>query len=112
MAATPFKGIVTFKGKSGANYSLPISCSDVADAFATWSKSNQTFYTAPELVWLTDISLTAAGVDTNNLDLFVNGADVNIRYNDTGIKNTVQMPRLPAAIPISPGAMIQFKQTA
>lgn len=112
MAATPFKGTITFKGKSGANYSLPISASDVADAFVTWSKSNQTFYTAPELVWITDISLTAAGVDTAWLDLYVNGADVNVRYNDTAVKNTVQMPRIAAAIPIAPGAMIQFKQIA
>jgi hypothetical protein len=112
MAATPYTGIVTFKGKSGANYVLPISGSDVALAFVTFSKSNQTFWNPPELVWLTDIALSASGVDTTRLELWANGADINVSFLDGMILKSIPLPRLTTTYPIAPGTMVQFKQQA
>lgn len=111
MAATPFKGILTLKGlQTGADYALPFSASDVAAAFVTYDGTGATAYTPPEKVQLVDIVLTAAGVDTSRLDLFVNGTQAPISFNDASVKNTIPVPRIVVHPVFAQLAQIQLKQ--
>lgn len=110
MAATPFKGILTLRGQSGQEYALPFSASDVAAAFATFDATGLTTCQLPEAVQLRDIVVTAAGVDTTRLDLFVNGQQAPISFNDASVKNTIPLPRITVNPWFAPLAQIQLKQ--
>lgn len=112
MAATPFKGVLSLTGKSGAPYTLPFSASDVANAYVTFDDTNTSFAQIGEPAMLTDIVLTAAGVDTTRLDLYVAGKASGITFNDASVKNTIPVPRIVVRPWIAPGAMIQLKQIA
>lgn len=112
MAATPYTGTLTFVGESGQPYVMPISGDDVAAAFVTFTKTGQKFWNAPETVYLTDIALSASGVDTTRIELFLNGADQNISWLDGTVLKSIQYPRVTRPIGIAQGAMIQFKQQA
>lgn len=113
MAATPFKGIITLRGQtSGQDYALPFSASDVAAAFVTFDGTGLSVAQIQELTQLRDIVLTAAGVDTTRLDLFVNGVQVPISFNDASVKNTIPVPRIAVSPYFASGAQIQLKQAA
>lgn len=111
MAATPYTGTLTFRGKSGTPYIYPISGSDVADALVTFTTSGLTFQTMPtELVQLVDMVLSASGVDTTRLELLVNGNPTNLSFLDGTILKTIQQPRLTAFPWVAPGATLQLRQ--
>lgn len=112
MAATPFKGVLEVKDAKGVPIgTYAFSCSDVANAFATFDNSGLTFVRMPKDGWITDIVLTAAGVDTTRLDLWADDRQTAYTFNDASVKNTIQRPRI-SPVPVMGGAVLQLKQIA
>lgn len=112
MAATPFKGTLTLRYKDGRVQVEPFTATDVANAFVTFTKSNNNFVQSRQVVGvIADIALSAAGVDTTQIAVFVNGADQNMAYLGSGLVATVNN-RVPAPAAFVPGASIQLKLLA
>lgn len=110
MVAAPFKGELTMRGtQTGRTVVEPFTCSDVNLAYAVFVNSGNTFYVVPEQCYITDISLSAAGTDTSQLNLKVGGLDSGITFVNSGKVNTINN-RLPSPIGISAGRMLQLKQ--
>ena len=84
---------------------------DVANAYATfYSNGTLTFVIVKQDCWLSDVVLEAAPTDTTQMQLFINGTDVNIRLLDAGVVAAVNN-RLSAPIgKIRAGSMIQLKE--
>ena len=110
MVAAPFKGVLTLRGKSGIDYALPFSASDVAAAFVTFDGTGLTVCQINEAVQLRDMVLTAAGTDTTTLNLFVGGLQAPISFNNASIKNTIPLPRVAVNPWFLPMSQIQLKQ--
>lgn len=112
MAATPFTGSITLKYRNGRTQVATFSASDVANAFVTFNATNNNFVQAnSEIGAIVDIALSAAGVDTTRLGVYVNGADQGIEYLGSGLVSTVNN-RIPSPPSFKPGASIQLKQLA
>lgn len=113
MAAVPFTGTATFRGvKTGNPYILPISASDVAAAFYTFTKSGLTVWQPPEDVIMTDLALLVGGTDTNRTELFIGGADSNLSWINDAVLVSIPLPRLAQGVGIAQGAQVQFMQRA
>lgn len=88
MAATPQSGTLFAVGLTGNNYSIDIYVSDVAgaplrfDGGAGAGANSPDFYSFPEPVIVTDISLVTGLVDTSRIRITANGAPTPsiIRY--------------------------------
>lgn len=115
MAATPFKvsvSIVNAKGLPVAT--LNQSASDVANAFTTNDADGLTFVDLPNdqgPLFLGDIFLSAAGVDTTQLELWVNGVASAHRFRDAALASAANVKRVPS-VGFNPGRRIAFKQLA
>ena len=113
MAATPYKGRINFGTRDGGTFVENIYGPDVANDYIQWYSNGQLdFVIVQQDCWITDIVLSAAGVDTAQLQLFINGHDTNIRFLGAGIIVTVNN-RVPSPYgPIKAGSMIQLKELA
>jgi len=88
MAAAPQYATATFKGVSGASYTVDIYCSDVVaglvnfDSGAGAAATSETFWTAPENCHLVDFSILTGMTDTTVLRLTANSRPLQstIRY--------------------------------
>src|SRR5687767_63911 len=114
MAATPFKASVTVtdaRGATVATYAL--SGSDVANAFLTNDQDGLTFIDLPKRggLFLADIFLSAAGVDTSQLELWGGGMPTLNRYRDAALASAANVKRI-APVPLKAGGRIQLKQLA
>lgn len=116
MAATPFKGTMTFRNrKTGQTQREAFTATDVANALVSYNSTTNNFVQVRgnqgEIVDIIDISLSAAGVDTTQMSLIVSGMDTGERLLDSGLVSTVNN-RLPGGIPIRAGSSVQLKQLA
>lgn len=115
MAATPYKGRINFVNTPGGPsvQSEAVYGPDVANDYIQWYSNGQLdFVIVKHDCYLDDIVLTAAGVDTARLQLFINGTDVNHQFIGGGIIVTVNN-RVPNSIgPIKAGSMVQLKELA
>jgi len=109
MAAAAFKGIITIQYMDGDVQQEAFSASDVSNAFTTFDSSGLTFFNTRKRGVIADISLSAAGTDTNKLRLFLNNKDSGISYLNAGIVATVNN-RIPVPYPVEIFTQIQLKQ--
>lgn len=114
MAATPYKATATVidgRGATVATYAL--SGSDVANAFLTNDADGLTFIDLPRRggMFLGDMFLSAAGVDTTQIELWGGGAPTLNRWRDAALASAANVKRI-APVPLKPGGRIQFKQLA
>jgi hypothetical protein len=114
MAATPFKvSMVAALGKpSGARKIFPLTVSDVNGEFALHpSGASEIVLSGEADVYVVDMILSAAGVDTSQLELFVNGQAEGTKILDaTSIGTIVGRPLQQAPIRIQKGSMVKWKQ--
>ncbi len=88
MAAAPQYATATFKGVSGASYTVDIYCSDVVaglvnfDSGAGAAATSETFWTAPENCHLVDFSILTGMTDTTVLRITANSRPLQstVRY--------------------------------
>lgn len=93
MAATPFKGsLVCEEVKTGNVVNLRFSASDVANAFVTWDDLNSIAQLTVPLgsggYRIRDITLSAAGVDTTQLQVRKQTTDTPSIVRDSLLANT------------------------
>lgn len=123
MAATPYKGIYTFEGiartkqgwvRTGRVYQAPFTADDVAGARVDFDQTGTEDFIPPEDVVLTDITVSADGVDTKRQELYVNGNQTTYTWRVGALKDTIQQPHLmPGTYPrIAKGSRVQFYQRA
>lgn len=114
MAAAAFKisMIAALGSPNGARKIFPLTASDVNAEFALFpSGSSEVVLSGGADVYLVDMILSAAGTDTSQLELYVNGmAEGTKVLNATSIATTVQRPLNLAPLRIPRGATIKWKQ--
>lgn len=113
MVATPFTGTITMKRANGVTQRESFTASDVNGELVNFKSTTNNFATVRgdknEVVEIIDIAISAAGVDTSEMVLWVSGQDTGEAVLGTGVINTVNN-RLPGGIPVFAGSTIQFKQ--
>lgn len=117
MAATPFKATIVLTDDEDdpvATYAM--SASDVANAFTTNDQDSLAYVTVPgssdETYYIDDIFLSAAGVDTTQLELWANGFASTHRLRDAALASAANVARIPRSIPVAGGTRLAFKQLA
>ena len=95
MTAAPQTGTLTFKGVSGANYAIDMYISDVVGALTNWDSgaganaSSETFWTAPENVFLVDFSIVTGLTDTKTLRPTANSRNLQSLIRHANHLNTL-----------------------
>jgi hypothetical protein len=114
MAATPFKiSMVGALGNpAGPKKIFPLTVSDVNGEFCLFpSGASEVVLNGSNDVYITDMILSAAGVDTSQLEFFINGmAEGTKLLGATSIATTVARPFQMAPLRIPRGSMIKIKQ--
>lgn len=108
--ATTFTGVITLTNiKTGEVQSEGFTASDVALALVTFTSTSNNFVNVLGDSEITDIVLSAAGVDTSQIRLIVNGKDTGWTKLGAGIIVTVNN-RIPDSPRVRGGANLQLKQ--
>lgn len=116
MVATPYTGTLVMRNRmTGEVSAQPFTASDVANAYVTFTNSNNNFIQAPgskgHIVDITDITVSAAGVDTTQLNIRASYKDTGISLRGGSLVQTINN-RISTPIPIVGGSSIQLKQLA
>lgn len=116
MVAAAYSGTISIKNlATGEVQHEAFTVSDVAAAYAIFTRTANNFTKAPgnanQQTLITDVALTAAGTDTNKLQLLVSQRDTGVILFTAGFVNTINN-RVPQPIPIAGGSTIQLKQLA
>jgi len=116
MVAAPYSGTISIRNLvTGEIQHEAFTVSDVADAYAIFTRTSNNFTRAPgngkQQCLITDVALTAAGTDTNKLRLLVSQRDTGVILLTAGYVNTI-INRVPQPYPVAGGSTIQFKQLA
>jgi hypothetical protein len=113
MVAAPFKIAMTVRNAAGQQKSVPFTVSDVAAAFALFPSGASEIPLSSVDAWITDMVYTAAGTDTSQLQVFVNGVDTGIRvYNGANLGTVYNRQIQQSPIYVPAGATIKFTQLA
>lgn len=112
MAATAYKGNLTFRGRSGQTYTVPFDADDIVGARIDFPQTGTEHYQTPEEVQLVDIVTTEDGEDTSRIELYVNGMQTSWAWLLGQVVATIPAPRLLAYPRIAAGATVQFFQRA
>jgi len=116
MVATAFKiSMIANKGSpSGLSKIFPLTASDVAGEFLIFpSGSSEVVLNGEADVYIRDVVLSSAGVDTSTLEFFINGmAEGTKLLNATSIATTVSRPFQQSPFRVPRGATIKIKQLA
>ena len=113
LAAVAFKAILKFTAQNRETFSYPCTVSDV----------NAAFYVFPDTLgdvvlpsnkgnlYLTDIVLSAAGTDTSQADIYINGKATGERIlNAANLGTNFSRQFMGSPIPIGPGARLKIMQ--
>jgi len=115
MAATPFKVFLQLKGlRTGKAFNITLSGSDVATEYLTDpSGADNLQIPSDDTYLLKDMIFTAAGVDTNVLNIEVNGRQTPESVLDAANTGSIlQRQMMSANVAFQAGARVQFKQSA
>lgn len=113
MAAAAFKIAMTVRNAKGQARSIPLTVSDVAAAFALFPSGSSEMTLSSTDAYVTDMVYTAAGTDTSQLQVFINGVDTGIRvYNGANLGTVYNRQVQQSPIFVPAGALIRFTQLA
>lgn len=113
MVATPFKGTIKFVGENGRTFQFPVTMSDVNNEQYVFPDGQGQLQLPIDNgnIYLTDIILSAAGVDTSQADVFANGKTTGEQVQNSANLATNQSRQFNGApIGFKPGALIRFTQ--
>lgn len=113
MAAAAFTIAMAVRNAKGQKKSVRLTVSDVAAAFALWPSGESSVPLSSVDSWVEDMIFSAAGTDTTQLDVIVNGIDTGMRVANganlaTGVNRQIQG----APIFVPAGALLRFIQRA
>lgn len=111
MAAAAFKIAMKVVNQAGQIKSVPLTVSDVNAAFALFPSGGSELPLSNLPCVIADMVYTAAGTDTSQLRVYINGSDTGIRIYNAANLGTVynrQVQASPIAVPA--GALVKFEQ--
>jgi len=113
MAAAAFKIAMKVVNSAGQSKSIPLTVSDVAAAFALFPSGGSELPLSSLPCVIADMVYTAAGTDTSQLKVYINGVDTGIRiYNATNLGTVYNRQVQSAPIAVPAGALVKFEQAA
>jgi hypothetical protein len=112
MAATAFKGILTYQNKNGIR-SIPFTASDVNDAYYVFPSgaSDLQFNAQDGQTVIRDVTLSAAGVDTSKAQVFVNDTTTGVELlNSANLTTTIGRQFQGAPMVLKAGSRLRIQQ--
>ena len=113
MAAAAFKAILKFVAKNGETFSYPCTVSDVNAAYYVFPDANNDVVlpTTKGVLAMTDLVLSAAGTDTSQAYIYVNGKNTGeVIMNAANLGTNFSRQLMAAPIYIAPGARLRIQQ--
>jgi hypothetical protein len=111
MAAAAYKVSMAVSKTNGQKKIVPMAGSDVNAAFWTYPSGATSNALSAEPCFITDLVYTAAGTDTSQVYLFINGINTGIIiYNATNLASTYNRTIQQSPISIPAGALVSFQQ--
>lgn len=114
MAATPYKVtlIAALGAPNGERKMIPLTASDVNAAFWLFpSGSSEMVLHGSKDAYIVDTILSAAGVDTSQVEIFLNGSSTGVKLlGATSIGTTVNRPFALAPMRVPAGSLVRFTQ--
>lgn len=113
MVAAPYKVAITLAPAKnlGDRKSIPVTASDVNAEFWVFPSGGSELQLAPFETVILDAVYTAAGTDTSQVEVFINGISTGVKlFNATNLGTVYnrQVQNSPLRVPA--GALIKFKQ--
>ncbi len=111
MTAAPYKVNLTVKKSSGQTKSIYLTASDVNAAALVFPSGGTELQLSADNCWIADFLYSAAGTDTTNSTLFINGIDSGIKIIhgvNLGTQYSRQFMQAPVMIPA--GALVKIVQ--
>lgn len=112
MAAAPWKGSIHVDYGDGSSDDMPISATDVANAFVTFDGTGLAFWQTTKPGIITNIDIVTGGTDCNKIKLWVNNKDVGRQLLQPTLLTSVATKPKMAPIKISGNRIVQFQQLA
>ena len=111
MAATPYKVAMKVVNSAGQIKSIPFTASDVTTAAWVFPSAGTELPLSALPCVIADVVYTAAGVDTSQVQVFVNGIDTGIRiYNSANLGTVYNRQIQSSPISIPAGASVKLIQ--
>jgi hypothetical protein len=113
MTAAPFKAILVMVAKDGSNFNYPCTVSDVNAEYYVFPDGNNDVVlpSTHGVIYITDIILSAAGTDTSQATIWVNGKDTGEKImNAANVGTVFNRQFMSSPIAISPSARLRIKQ--
>jgi hypothetical protein len=113
MAAAPYKGRVVLKNlRTGEIQSENVYGPDVNADYVQWYSMGQQDWIRSKVkdAYITDVTLSAAGTDTSQIRIYVNGKDSGIRLIKAGLVATVNNRIQDPIGPIQAGSIIMMEE--
>lgn len=111
MAAAAYKTSLTVVNAQGQVKSIPLGASDVNAAALTFPSAGTEISLSSVPCVIRDWINTAAGTDTTNITVFINGVNTGIVvFNALNLATTIQRQVASAPISIPGGALVKLVQ--
>lgn len=114
MAAVPYKVtlIAALGSSNGARKMIPLTSSDVNAAFWLFpSGSSEMVLHGSQDAYIVDTILSAAGTDTTQVEIFLNGSSTGVKLlTATSLATGLSRPFQQAPMKIPAGSLVRFTQ--
>lgn len=111
MAAAPFKASMLVINSQGQRKTIYLTASDVNAAGLVFPSGGTEVSLSSLNSVIADLNLSAAGTDTSNMSVFINGVDTGIRIvNAANIYSVVTRQVMTAPIAVPAGALVKLVQ--
>jgi len=113
MAAAAFKSILKFTSQGGASFNYPCTVSDVNAAYYVFPDGNNDVVLPSNLgvLYLVDVILSAAGTDTSQGKIYVNGKDTGEKIlNAANLGTNFSRQFMGTSMAIAPAARLRIEQ--
>jgi len=113
MVAAPFKATLIFQSQNGRTESYRCTASDVNGEYYVFQDGNNDVVLPSDrgVLVLKDIILSAAGTDTSQGEVYINGKTTGLVINNSANVGTVfNRQFMSAPVPIAPAARVRIEQ--
>lgn len=111
MAAAAYKVTLAVKNSKGQMTSIPMTASDVNAEFWLFPSGGSELPISQHPCTVYDIVYTAAGTDTSQVEIFLNGVSTGRKlFNSANLGTVYNRQSQSAPLQIPAGATVKFKQ--
>jgi len=111
MAAAAYKVVLAVKNSKNQTTSIPLTASDVNGEFWLFPSGGSEIPISQNASVVYDIVYTAAGTDTSQVEIFLNGVSTGRKlFNSANLGTVYNRQSQSSPLQIPPGATVKFKQ--